>query len=189
MRKGEILILLVILSMFVLSASVQAQGSRTFCSIIFEPIQPGQSQSTVNAAGCFDTFAKSVLFGTKGKIVLPADATPDAATIARIAASPDLTSLIGSDWLGANYTSSRYDYYGATGDGCDSGDSFGWTYMPSGWDNDVSSSIGGYDGCNNFIHYKDQNYGGTYIDCGGAGDTCPTMGSFDNTTSSERATP
>jgi hypothetical protein len=91
--------------------------------------------------------------------------------------------VIGIDWVSSNYTSSSYTWV-VSNTGCTSTTSYSVSSMPSGWDNTVSSAKA-YSNCNYFTHYQNTNFGGSNVVCN---TECSSMGSMDNSTSSEKWT-
>jgi hypothetical protein len=99
-------------------------------------------------------------------------------TAAKASASMTLASvLVGIEYSSSGYGGSSLSLYGSSGSGCYGGVTYGFSSLPSGWNN-VISSAQGFNGCTG-RHYDATGYGGTFINC-----TCSSMGAMDNRTSS-----
>jgi hypothetical protein len=85
--------------------------------------------------------------------------------------------LLGIEYSSSGYGGSSLSLYGSSGSGCYGGVTYGFSSMPSGWNN-VISSAQSFNGCLG-RHYDATGYGGTFINC-----TCSSMGAMDNRTSS-----
>ena len=142
-------------------------------------------QSGIVEKQCFESFAESIYAATNGRVELDPSIEPDKITDSMLngnekndSASQDI--VIGIDWDNSNYTGSTYTWV-VSGTGCNDTTYYEVPSMPAGWNDRVSSAIA-YSGCK-FYHFRDTNYGGASVVCN---DYCPTMGTLDNATSSER---
>lgn len=161
------------------------------CTVNINPLQPGAKASEVSAMVCFDTFSEAVAHGTRGAVQLPAASVPTDLTQAILSENQAkgesqgllLSTVIGVDYKDANYQGSSLTWTTGDPNGCSAGATFYADYTPSGWDNNISSAIG-YQGCNNYRHFRDVGRFGPYITC-----TCATMGSMNNQTSAEEWAP
>jgi hypothetical protein len=129
---------------------------------------------------CFATFGEAIGFITGGEVAADSPAELD-----RLAATggPDLVAaasvILGYEYKNTGYSGGALVLYGASGSGCGSSTTYGFSSMPSGWNN-VISSARSFAGCWS-THYDLTNYGGTRRTCQGA---CSTLGTMNNRTSS-----
>lgn len=77
---------------------------------------------------------------------------------------PSAYIKIGSFFKDLNFAGSKLNFVTANLDGCEFGAVFGLSYMPTGWDNQASSSKG-YNYCWNNDHFPNQGFGGTPYVC------------------------
>jgi FlaG/FlaF family flagellin (archaellin) len=129
---------------------------------------------------CYSTFAAAIAAATGGRVHLPASATPRTVSIGQInaGASPDTTYVLSIDYKNANFQSPSLTWTQSQQCG-----SYQASSMPTGW-NDVVSSVATYSGCAN-TQYKNVNFGGATFSIG-RNSQAATMGSFNDSTSSEK---
>ncbi|MGH3075322.1 MAG: hypothetical protein ACRDQC_10360 [Gaiellales bacterium] len=92
---------------------------------------------------------------------------------------PDASTLISTDFNGANMAGASLTWTVSNTNGCNGGFQYSAASMPSGWNDKVSSSQSAH-GCASNVHFHNTNFGGATITC-----TCATMGAMSNQTSSE----
>ena len=119
---------------------------------------------------CFSELARAIEFATNGRVQLPLDATIDDVDDAlrddegshdSDPNGTEATYVIAVEYIHANYGGSTLTY---TNSVTCSGYSHSAAYMPSGW-NDVISSARAYSSCNHAYHYEHTYYGGAVVDC------------------------
>lgn len=145
------------------------------------------SKSTSISHGCYETFAEAIFVATNGALKLNNDFLPENLTQEMLDTAQNQKAKRSSSSLviGVNYKWSNFQGLSLTWhapDSCGDGTWYAEPTLPWGWNDSISSSRG-YSGCDEFIHLKDANYGGTSITCD-MGDTCDTMGIMNNETSS-----
>jgi hypothetical protein len=92
---------------------------------------------------------------------------------------PLASTLISTDYDGANMTGTSLTWTVPNTSGCNGGFQYSAASMPSGWNDRVSSSQSAH-GCAHNRHFHDTNFSGAGVNC-----TCATMGTMNNQTSSE----
>jgi hypothetical protein len=94
------------------------------------------------------------------------------------AAAPSGDVLIGRDWAASHYEGDELKWY--ADQECSSSVSYSDAYIGDGWNDRVSSAdTNGH--CNQFLHFKDRDFGLPGVTC-----TCYEMGNLNNETSSEK---
>jgi len=145
---------------------------------------------------CFDSFAASVYFSTRGAVRLDPSASrseqiakldeaaaglppvPVPVAVGELDALGDDNVRIGIDFSDYHYEGSTLTWMAASG--CSSTVHWAWPAMPTGW-NDVVSSARAYSGCTAWLHYQDNSYTGDVATC-----TCYYIGdAMNDQTSSE----
>lgn len=189
-RKAVLFLLAGLLFVFSFGAAKIESGvsKPSHCYSLLSSVntKTGGSSQVVKTA-CFDTFSEAIEAATNGRVdldssVLPADVTDAMLNSVDKMALPDAQIVIGIDFDLANFEGSTYTWVSTSA--CSDSVYFSASPMPSGWDNRISSAKA-YSNCNNFYHYQDTNFSGPYITCS---TDCPSMGSLDNATSSEKWT-
>lgn len=130
------------------------------------PLRINQQSSDVLNTRCFATFSEAIAFATSGAVTLSASATPKDLTAAQLnqaSAQPAITTVIGILYWDSNYGGASLSIT-TGGSRCGSSYDYGIASMPSGWDNVVSSLIGGLYSCNYTRLYTNTSYGG-YSQC------------------------
>lgn len=133
---------------------------------------PQRTDAPVSAAAaqassrmqCFDTFAESLSFATKGAVRLAADATPDALDRSHVERAAAASSYVLSiEYLGLWWEGfwGSHTYYASNT--CDQGYYFTATGM--GWLDNAIGSVHTFPGCLHGYHYDAANFSGTLIDC------------------------
>ncbi len=133
---------------------------------------------------CYSTFAQSIRAATKGRVRLPANATPGSVTPDQLNAGPvipDTTFVLSIDYDGINFTGATLTWTQSARCG-----SFQAASMPSGW-NDRVSSVAAFSNCANSL-FKNNNFGTPRYNIGRNGSVA-NLGSFSNVTSSEKWCP
>ncbi len=154
----------------------QSSGGRQSCVATALPAgDTGQPTMT-----CYSTFSAAIAAATGGRVHLPASATPRTVSINQInaGAAPGNTYVLSIDYKNANYGLPDLTWTQSSQCG-----SFQVASMPSGW-NDVVSSVATYSGCAN-TQFKNVNFGGATFSIG-RNSQVATMGSFNDSTSSEK---
>lgn len=128
---------------------------------------------------CFSTFGEAIDFITGGEVKADSPGELD-----RLAATgTDMTAaasvVLGYEYKKTGYSGAALVLYGASGSGCGSSTTYGFSSMPSGWNN-VISSARSFAGCWS-THYASTSYRGDRRTCQGA---CSTLGTMNNRTSS-----
>lgn len=146
------------------NAGNQGTGDR-HCIVRIDPVKPGQSESRVYDFRCFATFAEAVAAGTRGRVYLPANTSPAQLTDQMlspqgVAAAP---FLIGIDYKDGGYGGTYVQWYSDLS-GCTSSRWFFSNNMPSGFDNQLSSTQG-YSNCNHNTSWENTNQTGASKVC------------------------
>jgi hypothetical protein len=164
------------------AAQPESKASKN-CIQYLSPIQPGAKFSIMGQLNCFATFSEAIFAVTGGKVRLGNSVTPAQLTQAMLAPSSNV--IIGIDcgwyWSGTQCDplNDRLVWYGASG--CSPTIEYGVPTMPTGW-NDRVDAAQAYSGCNQWNHFIDTYWSGTYVTC-----TCwGGMGALNRQTSSER---
>ncbi len=87
--------------------------------------------------------------------------------------------VLGYEYKGGSYSGGSLVLYGTSGSGCGSGSTYGFSSMPSGWSN-VISSAKVFASCWS-VHYDYTGYSGDRRTCTGS---CSSLGTMNNRTSS-----
>jgi len=140
---------------------------------------------------CFRTFAEAISAATHGRVKLARSVQPKDVTQemldqglerARRGPTPLQGTVIGIEYRDTRFGGNSWTVEAGDARGCRDGLSYGYTSLPSNWD-DVISSARVFGGCNVAIHFQNRNYNqnsdGSRVDC-----TCPTMGIMNDRTSS-----
>ncbi len=152
-RAGLACVLTLALSLTGIPLAAAASGAPRACVASVDASAPGSTEIKPITISCFDTVAKAF-------------------------ASMALSSvLVGIEYSSSGYGGSSLALYGSSGSGCYGGVTYGFSSLPGGWNN-VISSAQGFNGCDG-RHYDATGYGGSFVDC-----TCSSMGAMDNRTSS-----
>lgn len=151
------------------------------CIIEVAPLMAGQKTSSVSNFRCFANFSDALAAATGGSLRVSPNFRPDDLTQAMLE-SPATDTVLGVDYMDANFGGSTYTWYTAHTAGCSDGSSYGGNLPPS-W-NDQISSARGYAGCHDMVHYENANYGGSSRDCHQDWTSCATMGVMNDQTSS-----
>lgn len=170
------------------SADVLSQAAVVHCAVQLAPIRSGEDASRIVAQQCFDTFAEALSQATSGAVQLERDARPADFSDDMLAGASSTAATLpfGINYQNSNYGGSSYTWYGNSTQPCSSSLNYGINFMPSGWDNKVSSARTIAEmRCRNNYHYQYTYYGGTILNCFSA---CTGMGSMNDRTSSERWT-
>ena len=192
--KRTLLALAAIVALAATSASsagartdTQTAPSARNCVITIAPLQPGATSSATSAPRCYATFAQAIADASNGTVNLPTTATPAAVTDATLApALATGSSIIGIDWIDANYSGASLTWQVSNPNGCN-----GYQYssnVTGSWNNVISSSKGftGYDINPHYdLAYPNQN-NGAKIFCT---PNCATMGAMNDATSYEEWRP
>lgn len=137
-------------------------GSGSYCSIVLDKIQPGQTQSRVLSYTCAES------------------------EVARDSLTASTTVLLMTWYKDANFSGSSTTINGCCGP-CDAA-GYGIQNVGSSW-NDVISSFKSFNNCNRVRGYADINYGGTgatWQDLSGIGVTPALSVSFVGSTMNDR---
>ena len=129
---------------------------------------------------CYATFAQAVNAATRGRVRLPASATPQSVTPDEINAgidAPNTTYVLSIDWANTNYGGPSLTWTQTSQCG-----SFQASSMPSGW-NDAVKSVAAYSGCANTL-FQNNNFGGSTYKIKKNGSSS-NLGSFNDQASSE----
>jgi hypothetical protein len=195
-RSIALLGTLVVALMFIPSSVLAADTEGKHCIAKVAPIQPGQQGSTMVEGQCFAYLADAIAAATANKVRLPKDATSaevvkalrdrdaqQSFNMATRSITGDVT-VIAIEYLeewaqGATLTISTDGLVG-----CSATRTFGWTNMPAGWVNSISSARV-FGGCNHAYHYDSPDYKNGVLDCWGG---CNIMGALNNQTESIRWT-
>lgn len=159
------------------------------CSVLLAPIQAGETASRVLSEKCYETFAEAIFAATSGTVQLDESTNSADFTTGTLAANGVLSAAatlpFGINYRNSNYSGSTYTWSGYTSQPCGPY-SYGINWMPSGWDNEVSSARTTTEmGCRNNYHHQYTYYGGIVLNCYSA---CSGRGVMNDRTSSERWT-
>lgn len=124
------------------------------CTAVLAPVAAGQTASKVVSYQCYSSST--------------------GAARSDVAAS---NPLLGIEYKDYNYGGSTLTLYGNNGTGCAGGVTYGFSPLPSGWDNTIGSAKS-YSGCQG-RHWDYLNYQSSSIVC-----TCANMGVMNDKTSS-----
>jgi len=171
--------------LFTTIRSVVSASKHTHCYAMLSSVdRSSKVSSQILESKCFDTFSEAIQAATNGRVILDPSIKPqdvdDLILNKMDDKAIDTQVVIGIDWDESYYGGSSNTWV-VSGSGCTSTISYSVASMPSGWDDQVSSTKA-YSNCN-FIHYRDMNFGTPSFSCSSS---CPSMGSMDNATSSER---
>lgn len=159
--------------------SAPAQGSGDACAVGVHPVDPTAAVSLDALAepvvDCFATFAEAVEFATDGELSAASPAELEEAVDSGTVASV----VLGYEYKGTYYSGGSLVLYGTSGSGCGSGSTYGFSSMPTGWSN-VISSAKVFASCWS-IHYDYTGYSGDRRTCTGS---CSSLGTMNNRTSS-----
>lgn len=161
---AAVAILAVALLAWPASADDRAAGSGepAHCAAI---LQPSGSSAAVAAPAvrCFGTIAESVAYATDGAIRLsPGQRYPTAAQAAAAGRNSAASVLLGIEYGDRDFTGSTLSLSGTSGTGCYNGVSYGFASLPSGWNDEISSSKA-YSNCHGW-HYE-HTYSGAVLIC------------------------
>lgn len=122
------------------------------------PYCVAQAQSSADAPSspiqaCFTDYGKSINYATRGAVLLTShEYVPLAATTSF---APAITTVIAQDFRDYNFGGAVLTVT-VNGD-CNSGRTYGFTSMPSGWDDDIGS-VKTYANCGSAL-FEDVGYG------------------------------
>jgi hypothetical protein len=150
------------------------------CIVHIDPVLPGQVASKVSRPKCFATFGQAIAAATSGTVRLSSSVTPRTLSARmlrpqRVAA----TTVISVDYRDSSFSGISLTWYVSGTAGC-AANTYSASSMPSGWNDEVSSSQR-YDSCTHNPHYENNGFGGAIYPC-----TCSSMGVMNDKTSSEK---
>jgi hypothetical protein len=110
------------------------------CVVNIDPVQPGAQTSRVEEGGCFATLAEALAVATDGAARVDPQMQPHELTKERFPTAG--RTVIAIDYADANF---RGDYilWSVSQGGCAPGVHFRASSMPDGWNDRVSSVLGG----------------------------------------------
>ena len=149
--------------------TVRAPAAR-HCVVWIAPTS-GRAPSKVSKLRCYTRFSHALRVA-RG----PA---PHGFSGATTGVVPHASTLISTDFNGANMSGTSLTWTVSNTNGCNGGFQYSAASMPSGWNDRVSSAQSAH-GCASNVHFHNANFGGAAITC-----TCSTMGAMSNQTSSE----
>jgi hypothetical protein len=162
------------------SASMRVGAPAGHCIVHIDPVLPGQAASKVSAPKCFATFAQAIATATSGKVRLESSVGPRSLSARMLRPqSVAATTVISIDYRDSGFGGTSLTWYVSGTAGC-AANSYSASSMPSGWNDEVSSSKR-YDSCTHNPHYENNNFGGAIYPC-----TCSSMGVMNDKTSSEK---
>lgn len=162
------------------AGSTPAEDSGEACAVGVHPVDPAAAASGADdpaepVVDCFATFAEAVEFATDGELSAASPAELEQAIDSETVASV----VLGYEYKGTYYSGGSLVLYGTSGSGCGSGSTYGFSSMPTGWSN-VISSAKVFASCWS-IHYDYTGYSGDRRTCTGS---CSSLGTMNNRTSS-----
>jgi len=162
------------------STPLRAGAPAGHCIVHIDPVLPGHAASKVGTPKCFATFAQAIAAATSGTVRLGSSVSPRSLSARmlrpqRIAA----TTVISVDYHDSGFSGISLTWYVSGTAGC-AANSYSASSMPSGWNDEVSSSQR-YDSCTHNPHYENNGFGGAIYPC-----TCSSMGVMNDKTSSEK---
>jgi hypothetical protein len=159
-----------------------ASPARGHCIVHIDPVLPGEAASKVSAPKCFATFKEAIAAATSGTVQLPSSVTPRmlSARMLRPQRAAAQT-VISVDYRDSGFSGISLTWYVSGTSACAT-NNYSAASMPSGWNDEVSSSQR-YDSCTTNPHYEHVNFGGAIYRC-----TCSSMGVMNDKTSSEKWT-
>ena len=163
------------------AASADNAGpARGHCIVHIDPVLPGETASKVSAPKCFATFKEAIAAATSGTVQLPSAATPKMLTATMLRPeSAAAQTVISIDYRDSGFGGTSLTWYVSGTAGC-AANTYSASSMPSGWNDEVSSSQR-YDSCTHNPHYENNGFGGAIYPC-----TCSSMGVMNDKTSSEK---
>lgn len=148
-----------------LVSPVQASSAGSHCVARLSPIAAGQTSSKVLSFRCYATMAASLSAATNGRINLSGTASKQLVSQAvqkyeqANAVTPQTLNILAIFYVDANYGGNSLVWQ-TGGPSCSTGVTYGMTSMPGGWNDVISSVLGGYYGCSWYRLWQDNNYGG-----------------------------
>jgi len=163
-----------------------AEGGEV-CAVGVHPVAAAAAVSSAEfvaepVVDCFPTFAEAVEFATDGELSASSPAELEQAVESEAVAMASV--VLGYEYKGSSYSGGSIVLYGTSGSGCGSGSTYGFSSMPTGWNN-VISSAKVFASCWS-IHYDYTGYSGDRRTCTGS---CSSLGTMNNRTSSILFTP
>jgi hypothetical protein len=104
---------------------------------------------------CFGNYQQSMLFATGGAIAVNSGYAPRSAAQPPVPSA--LTIVVAQDYRDYNYGGAVLTVT-VTGSDCSTGANYGYTTMPSGWNDDIGSVVT-KSNCGSAL-FQDANYGG-----------------------------
>lgn len=159
-----------------------AESSGEACAVGVAPVVLTAIETTAApipepVVDCFPSFGEAVEFATGGE--LSADSPAELESVIESAEVTAASVVLGYEYKGTSYTGGSLVLYGTSGSGCGSGSTYGFSSMPSGW-SDVISSAKVFASCWS-THYDYTGYSGDRRTCYGS---CSSLGTMNNRTSS-----
>jgi hypothetical protein len=159
-----------------------AEDSGEVCAVGVHPVEPAAAPSGAEplaepVVDCFPTFAEAVLFATDGELSAVSPAELEEAVESESVAMASV--VLGYEYKGSSFSGGSIVLYGTSGSGCGSGSTYGFSSMPTGWNNVVSSAKV-FASCWS-THYDYTSYSGDRRTCTGS---CSSLGTMNNRTSS-----
>jgi hypothetical protein len=159
-----------------------AEDTGEVCAVGVHPVESAAAQSGAEplaepVVDCFPTFAEAVFFATDGELSAVSPAELEEAVESESVAMASV--VLGYEYKGSSFSGGSIVLYGTSGSGCGSGSTYGFSSMPTGWNNVVSSAKV-FASCWS-THYDYTGYSGDRRTCTGS---CSSLGTMDNRTSS-----
>lgn len=168
-------------------ASSSERYERPYCVAFAQSTSlTGLATSDVRPGRCFETYRDAVAYATGGRLQLVSGASPKDVSAVQLSESALGSTMIGRDYEDPNYDCNIFgpclEWWVGDDHGCFGGHDYVASSMPSGWDNQVSSTQA-YAGCSRNKNFEHPNYAGAVLTCK---PNCATMGVMNDATSSKK---
>jgi len=189
--KSNAAVLVTLLAAATLSLSaVPASAVSSNCAVVLVPSSVEASGAILAKEvdlGCYPTYAEALSVGSSGAIDVPDGTTGASLTDAVLAANTIVSAtadvLIGTEFVGTNYTGTSKSYFAP--ETCSIGVVWDVGNVGASWDDRFSSGKG-FGGCDTNKKFEDTNFGGSVLTCT---PNCANYGALSNQVSSLRWKP
>lgn len=145
------------------ASPARAATPANHCVAQLSPVQAGQTTSDIQSYTCYATLSESIFAATRGRVNLPDNASKE--VISQMvqtyelsnAVQPQAPNIIAIFNADINFGGASLTWQ-TTGPSCTTGATYGMSSMPKGWNDVVSSVLGGYYGCRWYHLWIDSNY-------------------------------
>ena len=191
MSTSNAVLLVTMLATATLSMSaVPASAASSNCAVVLVPSSIEASGAILAREvdlGCYPTYAEALWVGSSGAIDVPDGTTGASLTDAVLAADTTVSAaadvLIGTEFVGTNYSGTSKSYFAPAT--CSIGVVWDVGDVGASWDDRFSSGKG-FGGCDTNKKFEDTNFGGSVLTCT---PNCANYGALSNQVSSLRWKP